>query len=154
MNLVTDRTANDVLRWNELRAKGYAAMSDAERAEWNLGMKGAYNATDLNRVGIAVQTLAARFVEYGYRVEVSPKTDWKIGDIPGNAQMQRYLDDISALKAVLELAADTPQLPNSMELLTWSRANDIEKILEIVEATLNRMITSMWYSGEIGCGEI
>lgn len=154
MNLVTDRSAEDVLHWMELRAKGYAAMSDAERAEWDLGMKGAYNATDLNRVGVAVQTLAARFVEYGYRVEVSPKTDWKIGDIPNAAQMQRYLDDISALKAVLVLAADTPQPPNSMELLTWSRANDIEKILEIVEDALKRMAATMWYSNEIGCGEI
>lgn len=35
-------------------------MTAAEQAEWLTGMKGAYNAADLNRVGIALNYLAAR----------------------------------------------------------------------------------------------
>ena len=45
--LVTDRTQADVERVRELAAKGFAAMTAAERAEWLAGMKGAYNAADL-----------------------------------------------------------------------------------------------------------
>ena len=60
VTLVTDRTQADVERVRELAAKGFAAMTAAEQAEWLTGMKGAYNAADLNRVGIALNYLAAR----------------------------------------------------------------------------------------------
>ena len=59
-NLVTDRTQADVERVKALAAKGFAAMTSDEQAEWLAGMKGAYNASDLNRVGTALNYLAGR----------------------------------------------------------------------------------------------
>ncbi len=65
--LVTDRTEADVLRWRSLRDKGYSNMTAEERAEWDAAnMKGAYNASDLNRVGTALNYIRDRFAECGY----------------------------------------------------------------------------------------
>ena len=60
--LITDRTQADEERVEELAAKGYDAMSDAEKAEWDGEMKGAYDASDLNRVESAVAYLAELLV--------------------------------------------------------------------------------------------
>lgn len=78
-NLITDRTQADVERVKALAAKGFAAMTAAERAEWLTGMKGAYNASDLNRVGTALNYLAGRLgpicgkiITYGRRKPIGP----------------------------------------------------------------------------------
>ena len=60
MNLITDRTAADVVRWKTLHDKGWEAMSAEEQSEWLGGMKGSYNYTDMNRVESAVKELEAR----------------------------------------------------------------------------------------------
>ena len=51
---VMDRTQSDVDLVLRLSALGYDNMSAAEKALWDAGLKGAYNATDLNRVGNAL----------------------------------------------------------------------------------------------------
>lgn len=58
--LITNRTQADVERVKALAAKGFAGMTAAEQAEWLAGMKGAYNAADLNRVETALNYLAGR----------------------------------------------------------------------------------------------
>lgn len=55
--LITDRAQSDVTRLKELKAKGWANMTEAERNEY-LASIGAYNATDINRVSEAEQYLA------------------------------------------------------------------------------------------------
>lgn len=67
--LITDRTAADVARVQTLAAKNYAAMTDAEKAEWDADMKGAYNASDLNRVNAALEDLKTQLEGAGYAVE-------------------------------------------------------------------------------------
>ena len=64
--LITDRTRDDAQRWAELAAKGWMGMSAVEQAEWNAGMKGAYNATDLNRVTAAMDYINEQLKGYGY----------------------------------------------------------------------------------------
>ena len=54
--LITDRTQADVDARNE---------------------KGTYNASDLNRVGAAMNYVADRLRAAGYDPHISPKTDWK-----------------------------------------------------------------------------
>ena len=77
--LITDRTAADVARVEELATKGFAAMTADERAEWLGGMKGAYNASDLNRVGAALNYLAARLApNCGTDTGWTAKTDWAV----------------------------------------------------------------------------
>ena len=73
MNLIYDRTAADVERALSLAKKAEAGtLTDAEKTEWLAGMKGCYNATDMNRVEAAVQTLAAELNAAGYAAAVEP----------------------------------------------------------------------------------
>lgn len=72
--LITDRTQRDVDRVNDLNTKGWLGMTDAEREEWSGGLKGSYNALDLNRVTSAMEYLVDRLKGFGYEVEyINPK---------------------------------------------------------------------------------
>lgn len=152
--LVTDRTEADVSRYSELRDKGWAEMTTAEKAEWVAGMKGAYNASDLNRVASAMSYLSQRLASAGYSVPISSPTDWANGDIPTKGDMDTYLDDLRRIRAALAVMDTTPAAPESMDYLTWAKANDIEKILVDVDDALGRLLLSPFYSGEIYSGEV
>ena len=152
--LVTDRIEADVSRHRELTDKGWAEMTTAEKSEWMAGMKGAYNASDLNRVASAMAYLSQRFASAGYSVPVSSPTDWANGDIPRKDDLDTYLDDLRRIRAALAVMDTTPTAPGSMDYLTWAKANDIEKILVDVEDALGRLLLSPFYSGEIYSGEV
>lgn len=152
--LVTDRTEADASRYSELRDKGWAEMTTAEKAEWVAGMKGAYNASDLNRVASAMAYLSQRFASAGYSVPISSPTDWANGDIPTKGDLDTYLDDLRRIRAALAVMDTTPEAPESMDYLTWAKANDIEKILVDVDDALGRLLLSPFYSGEIYSGEV
>lgn len=155
LNLITDRTQADVERVAYLAGKVSAGTATAaELAEWQSDLKGAYNASDLNRVGAAVAYVAGRLTGYGYVVSVDPRQDWQAADIPTPESMTAYLADVATLRAVLTVAADTPEVPEDMEQLTWKEANDIEKILVDVDELLTRMAASWFYSGELYAGEV
>lgn len=71
--LITDRTQSDVDRVKYLAqriTKGTA--TDAERAEYLTDLKGAYNASDLNRVTAAMLYLKRLYDHYGYHVNYTP----------------------------------------------------------------------------------
>lgn len=154
LNLITDRTQADVDRVRQLAQKGFGNMTADEKTEWLNGLKGAYNASDLNRVGAAVAYVAGRLTGYGYVVSVSPRQDWQVADIPTQESMTAYLADVAALRAALTVATDTPEVPEDMERLTWQEANNIEQILVDVDELLTRMAAAWFYSGEIYAGEV
>ena len=154
LNLITDRTQADVDRVRQLAQKGFGNMTADEKTEWLNGLKGAYNASDLNRVGAAVAYVAGRLKGYGYAVSVSPRQDWQVSDIPTPESMTAYLADVAALRAALTVAADTPEVPEDMERLTWQEANDIEQILVDVDELLTRMAAAWFYSGDLYAGEV
>lgn len=132
-SLITDRTQTDV---------------DAMNA------KGSYNAADLNRVQEAMHYLADRFSIYGYVVTLHDIREWTKVDIPTQSDLDAYLEDLAALRSVLEMAETTPDAPESMDFLTYVEANNIEQILVDIDALLDRVAASWFYSGEIYCGEV
>ena len=152
--LVTDRTEADASRYSELRDKGWAAMTTAERAEWVAGMKGAYNASDLNRVASAMSHLSQRFASAGYSVPVSSPTDWANGDIPRKDDLDTYLDDLRRIRAALAVMDTTPSAPGSMDYLTWAKANDIEKILADVDDLLTKIAGTVDLGWALGIAHI
>lgn len=145
--LITDRTQADVDRVLELSAKGWAGMSAEEQAEWSAGLKGAYNAGDLNRVQGAMEYLAGVFESYGYTVNLQPTPTWSIGEIPTEEQMGAYLSNVAALRSVLYLPPTTPEVPADMELLTYIEANNIEQILVYLDALLAGIGAAFMRSG-------
>lgn len=171
-NLIYDRTQADVDRVYELKGKilagGLSSLTDAEKTEYMAGMKGAYNYTDLNRVGQAVsyiaqqmKTLPQRVAAYSAArgggnnvtavlpydpesITVSPKTDWAVTDIPMQAAMETYLVNLTELRGQLTLPADAPTVPTSMRNLTFSIANDIEYLLYLISAALTELEQSLY----------
>ncbi|ODU56966.1 MAG: hypothetical protein ABT01_02975 [Clostridium sp. SCN 57-10] len=115
--------------------------------------KGHYNASDLNRVGQAMLNVAARIVGMGGVCAVNPKTDWAMQDIPTEAQMPAYLSDLAAIRAAYASLPDTPDVPGSMEHLTYGAANDIEQMLRDVDWLLTNAAAAWFYSGELYSGE-
>lgn len=128
---------------------------DRTKADVDAGnQKGAYNASDLIRVGEAVAYLAGVLNGYGYAVAVSPKTDWTAQDTPTEAQMQRYLADVSALRAALAVMETTPEVPADMAKLTYAEANNIEQILKDIDRLLTNMAAVWLCSGDVYSGEV
>lgn len=153
LNLITDRTQADVDFVKQLAAKGWAAMTAEERAAWNGGLKGAYNASDLNRVGSAVEYVAGRLQDAGYSVSVSPKIGWTEGEIPDPSSMAAYLSDVLAVRNALPLSG-LPELPETMEKLTYTDANAIEQVLLDVNAALDRIRAGAYYAGELYANDV
>lgn len=158
LKLVTDRTQDDVNRASTLEAIKYADMTAAERAEWDAGLKGTYNAEDLNRVESAVEYLAAALrslpgelrelaailgvawdsiFEAPYNPnDYNPivKTDWLKEDVQTPQDMERYLSNVVLLRNALKFASDA--IPARMDNLSWSGANAIEKALSGLDDAL------------------
>ena len=149
--LITNRTAEDVVRVHELAVKGYAGMTAAELAEWLSGMKGAYNAADLNRVGSALNYIRDRLTGVcGRDITWRAKTDWAMTDVITAAQGGAYHDQISDVRAALTYPANAPDVPE-ISLLTYAGANDIERILTICETLVDNVIHAFRYTGAVEC---
>ena len=159
--LITDRTQDDYNRWKTLRAKSWQAMTASEKDEWLAGMSGAYNASDMNRVGAATAYVSAEAVgminyitaylaDHGVaddaifrpftksNAAVTPKTDWTVQDIPTPAQAEIYLNNVETLRRLLPWTY--PTLPDDLDDLTPGEANNIEAILLAVIDALDAFL--------------
>ena len=149
--LVTDRTQADVERVKELAAKEFAVMTADEQAEWLAGMKGAYNAADLNRVGTALNYLASRLGAIcGRIITWTAKTDWAATDIITASQSSEYRRQIQDIRYALTYPAGTPDAPE-LGRLTYTGANDIERILAICEELIDNITKAFRYTGATEC---
>lgn len=156
--LITDRTEADVARAKALAAKGWDAMTDAEKTEWSGNLKGAYNISDIIRVTAAMEYLTDLLRSYGYNVDYQPvsithadgTTDgtWQETDEPTYSQLEQYRLNVAAVRAVLAMMPTTPDTParivassvGATDGLTWSGANDIERILLDVDTIITSMM--------------
>lgn len=154
LELITDRTQQDVDRVQALAQKGFANMTASERSEWLAGSKGAYNHTDLNRVESAVAYLGARLSKQGYSVRLSPMRTWSMNDVPTISDMTLYLENVRRIKQVFATFSNTPTAPNSAKRFTYVEANAIEQILADVDTLLGNMIAAYTYCGETYGGEM
>ena len=146
--LVTDRTAADVQRVLDLSKT--LTMENME--EWLAGMKGSYNVFDFNRVELAVLYVIERLRIAGWYITVESKTDWKFSDFPTVSEMTRYLNNIRKLR--LALPNGLPAVPADMDGFTYNEANDIERLLEMLDAAVTNIMANVFYSNELYSGEV
>lgn len=149
--LITNRTQADVERVRKLAEKGFAAMTADERAEWLAGMKGAYNTSDLNRVGTALNYLAGRLGSIcGKSITWTAKTDWAVTDIITASQAEMYRQQIQDIRDALAYPAGTPDSPQLARLI-YTGANDIERILKLCEELIVNVAKSFRHTGAAEC---
>lgn len=155
-NLITDRTLNDFQRWKELRDKGYANMTDAEREEWKTDLKGSYNASDLNRVGAVLNYLRDRLTETAYLTgrEFSMREDWQKNEIPSTTAFYEYINAVETIRGAMSFKLTTPPTPENNGSLDYEGANNIEKILIDVDELITNMLNVRYFSGDLFSGEL
>lgn len=155
LHLVTDRMNADVGYAQQLAKKiSSGTASEEELAEWNAaGLKGSYNATDLNRVGAAMNYVANRLQMCGYALEINPKVDWAEKEWLTPETANAYLNDLRTLRGQFAQMASTPHVPADMEGFTYVEANNIEKILIDIDFLLKNIMQGWYFSGELYSGE-
>lgn len=157
LNLITDRTQADVDYWRSLQQKGYAAMTDEEKAAWSAGtLKGAYNVSDLNRVGAALNYLREELADASYisRDAFVAKTDWVVTDIPTAENLSVYLAQVAMIRDAIAHPLATPPTPADTGTLNYTTANDIEKILVDSEYVLEQIRAAWFFCNDLFCGEV
>lgn len=139
-DLIFNRTQSDADRVNYLASlwqNGTFTGTTTELSEWVSDLKGAYNASDLNRVGSAVEYLTDTLYSMGYNVPTVPKDDWTETDIPVQSQMDIYINNIQLLRDILPYVA--PDAPETAAGLSYQSSNNIEEILYTLESVLLAM---------------
>lgn len=140
MELITTRTQAHIDRLNALKAKGWENLTDSEKEEWyGTAAMGAYNYTDLNRVEAAVAELAEMA-----GLNLTTKTNWTKWDVPTSEDMSRYIGNLNAIMAACPSGTVFPTVPASMNSLTYTLANNIEKMLLVAETAIYRITHDMW----------
>lgn len=154
LNLITDRTAGDVEYVKSLNSLGISEWTESQTAEYLAGLKGAYNATDLNRVESAVAYLMERLQITGFYLDLDIKNTWIITEFFNETDMKRYLSNIQTLRDLFVMPEETPEVPETMQHFTYDKANDIEQILEIIDQLISNISANFIYSGEVYAGEV
>lgn len=142
---VTDRTQEDVVYALELIASGWNNMSEEQKTEYQSGLKGCLNASDLSRIenNIQILTDVLELDNTGY-----------VGAVPEFPEENYFSDmksNVSAIRSAYCVHADTPTVPE-LPYNTWQKYNDIEKILadvyEVVSAQMNYYAGTEIYAGD------
>lgn len=144
--LVTDRTFTDV---------NYAAANK----DSNVPLKGAYNADDYNRVGVAVNYLSDYLFIFGYGLNPKLRTNWQITENFTPEDGQNYLNTIRELRNSFSTFLHTLPLPDHIHDLfktngyVW--ANNIELLFIDIQILIENMLAAfIVYSGEPYSGEV
>lgn len=83
--------------------------------------------------------------------QLDPYT-WYESDVPTASQMAQYLANVAAIRSVFTLQEYAPQTPQSMALLNFAKANDIESVLRAVEDVITIARKTLVACGPATCG--
>lgn len=153
--LIRDRTEEDVMRRIELAKKILARnISVNEYDEWLTNLKGAYNASDLNRVGNFINIISKMLSHQGYGHQYDVKVNWEETDYINEKNTAYYLESLRAICESYFLLPAPPDLPNKLSGLTWQKANAIEQIIYDMAIIFDLIKDNYIFSGEIFAGEV
>lgn len=152
LNLITDRTSSDVSYAKSFQGKTWSNLTTEQKAEYLIGLKGAYSYIDFNRVENAVKYLSELLTTFGYTNTVNVKTNWKPSDIQKVSEIQRYIDNIAELKNKYYSNIEG-EMPTISTWLTVDGANYIEKLLVNIERILMDMQQVFVHSGVANVGQ-
>lgn len=134
MDLITDRTYADCERAQYLLDKMHAGetLTDAERAEYFGGLRGAYTmAHDWNRVEAAVEEISN-----AYGMQLETKTNWTYNDIATQDEVERYLNNVRHIRGYINSELNLPEAPTLDDWIDYRAANAIEMILSMAAGNI------------------
>jgi hypothetical protein len=152
LNLITNRTLADATYAKMFQGKRWDDLSPEQKAEYLLGLKGAYSHADFNRVENAVKYLSEILNAYGYPNQVIIKNNWTPNDIQKVSEIQRYIDNIAELKDKYYSNVEGT-MPTTSTWLSIEGANYLEKILVNIENIIISMEQVFIRSGVANCGQ-
>lgn len=122
--LITDRTTQDVTTGTK---------------------KGFYNVSDIQRINSYIEYLSDVL---GLNLTV---TGVSLGQALTRTQMQSIIDNVNAIRAVWYVASDTPITPIAVNW-DYVKANNIEKILKVLDEFYQSVQIDKLYSGTFRAG--
>lgn len=141
-NLIYDRTAADVSRVTDLTRKMRSGTaSDAERTEWLEGrMKGAWNASDLNRIENWTIYLTDFLAQQGYTANTFlRRTAWTKADFPTRSDIGRIRRNVEALQNYFFALPDWREIVHN-GTMNFDQANVLEWDLGRIEIWLQELV--------------
>jgi hypothetical protein len=148
--MVINRTSADVDLAKQIKEKIVnGTATPAEVAAYLGELKVSYNAIDLNRVADACTYLQARLAATGISVYINVRNDYNYTDQPTQAEMNDYILSVANIKAAITMPSDVPDVPASVNGLSYEGANDIERILEAVNNMIKNIIDGFRHCGAL-----
>ena len=120
-------------------------ITDRTAADIGVTAKGFYNTSDIVRINSYISYLSD-VLELGLTVN-----NVTLGQKLTRAQMQDILDNINAIRAAWYVASDTPNTPQPFNW-DYQKANDIEKILLVLDEFYQSVQIDKLYSGTFRAG--
>ena len=138
--LIFDRTQGDV---------DYALVCERNGISTEENLRGAYNISDRNRVGEAVNFVIDCLKSVGVYVARPNRIrdDWNKFDIIVSENHRDVLDSLSNLKWFLPYSG-TAEVPDSLDSLTFQKANAVESIIFDLYGVFSRLLDSWLYFGD------
>lgn len=120
-------------------------ITDRTAADIGVTAKGFYNTSDIARINSYISYLSD---ELGLGLTVN---NVALGQKLTRAQMQDIIDNINAIRAAWYVASDTPNTPQPFNW-GYQKANDIEKILSVLDEFYQSVQIDKLYSGTFRAG--
>lgn len=121
---ITDRTILDIDKLQEYDEIGYKNLTNDQKTEWLLGMKGALNASDLNRIESNQQYILSLL---STQYTLTFKTNWLMTDFVEDSDENRILSNLKTLMQPFNFEEE-PQVPEK-PLNYFEKINQIENII-------------------------
>ena len=121
---ITDRTILDIDKLQEYDEIGYIYLRQEQQEEWLLGMKGALNASDLNRIE-SNQQYILNLLSSQY--SLSFKTNWQMTDFVEDSDENRILSNLRTLMQPFDF--DAQMVVPDKPLNYFEKINQIESII-------------------------
>ena len=144
-----DRTKADV-DYAKLKIAQWASGYFSSDSPFVMDLKGALNASDLNRIEGNMQYVYERYIMAGMFVPITVKTDWNTQDIPVASDILRIVRNLSALIDAFSKHPGAPIVP--VAISTYVDANAIEEHLFLLKQMLELRELSLQKSGMFFCG--
>ena len=141
-SLIYDRTQVDV---------DYAITCERNNIYIDEDLRGAYNVSDKNRVGGAIDFIVdcLAYIGVAEALDSVVRDDWDMYGIVRPGDNREILAALAGLKRLLPYNG-TPNVPRSMDALTFRTANTVERIIWEIYGVFTRLWGSWLFCGD-GC---